>query len=70
MDRKLKINSDYHVLDGSVKTIIFTEINDNVRYKEGIDYEVIDNSTYSYYFYIDALETDDINYGARITYPL
>ncbi len=44
MDRKLKINSDYHLLDGSVKTIIFTEINDNVRYKESIDYEVIDFS--------------------------
>ncbi len=44
LDKNLKIPLDYHVFDGNVKTIIFTEINDASKYKESISYELIDFS--------------------------
>jgi len=44
LDKDLKIDGDYQVLDGSNKTIIITQIKDPRRYKDGIDYEIIDFS--------------------------
>lgn len=44
IDRNLKIGSDLHVMDGSVKTIVFTEIAHDDNYFKGMDYEVIDFS--------------------------
>ncbi len=45
LDRSLKINGNYHVLDRTIPTIIFTEEIDSSKYIEGIDYELIDFST-------------------------
>ena len=42
LDKNLKIKGTYHILDKSVKTIIFTEIKDKSQWLNGIDYEVID----------------------------
>lgn len=42
LDRNLKISSDYHVFDGTQKTIVCTEINDSKRYIEGVIYKVLD----------------------------
>ncbi len=44
IDRNLKIGSDFHVMDGSVKTIVLTQIEHTKSYVQGIDYEVIDFS--------------------------
>ncbi|SDE67887.1 diaminohydroxyphosphoribosylaminopyrimidine deaminase [Pricia antarctica] len=44
LDRKLRINGDYHVLDGSNPTLILTEIAEASRYYEGIDYRILDFS--------------------------
>ena len=44
MDKTLKIDGNYHVLDGSIKTIVLTEVEDHKRYRDGIDYEVMDFS--------------------------
>lgn len=44
LDRVLKIPPTFHVMDRKVKTLVFTEINDPLQYKTGIDYEVIDFS--------------------------
>jgi len=41
LDRGLKIDSNHHVLDKSVQTIILTEVEDASKYVEGIDYAVI-----------------------------
>lgn len=45
LDKRLRINGDYHVLDGSASTIIFTEETDHTKYIDGIDYEIIDFSS-------------------------
>ncbi|WP_430425502.1 bifunctional diaminohydroxyphosphoribosylaminopyrimidine deaminase/5-amino-6-(5-phosphoribosylamino)uracil reductase RibD [Maribacter litoralis] len=42
LDRNLKVSSDYHVFDGTQKTIVCTEINDSERYIEGVIYKVLD----------------------------
>ena len=42
LDKDLKIKGNYHILDKSVKTIIFTEVEDKSQWLNGIDYEVID----------------------------
>ncbi|WP_116769269.1 bifunctional diaminohydroxyphosphoribosylaminopyrimidine deaminase/5-amino-6-(5-phosphoribosylamino)uracil reductase RibD [Maribacter litoralis] len=42
LDRNLKISSDYHVFDGTQKTIVCTEINDSERYIEKVIYKVLD----------------------------
>jgi diaminohydroxyphosphoribosylaminopyrimidine deaminase/5-amino-6-(5-phosphoribosylamino)uracil reductase len=42
LDRKLKINNTYHVLDKSVKTLIFTEVTDELKYENDISYILID----------------------------
>lgn len=42
LDRNLKISSDYHVFDGTQKTIVCTEINDSERYIEEVIYKVLD----------------------------
>ena len=44
LDSKLKIKGNYHVLDGSIPTIIFTHETDSSTYREGIEYSVIDFS--------------------------
>ncbi|MDF0716197.1 bifunctional diaminohydroxyphosphoribosylaminopyrimidine deaminase/5-amino-6-(5-phosphoribosylamino)uracil reductase RibD [Muricauda sp. 334s03] len=44
LDRSLKIDSNYLVLDKSVQTIILTEVEDASKYIEGVDYTVIDFS--------------------------
>jgi diaminohydroxyphosphoribosylaminopyrimidine deaminase/5-amino-6-(5-phosphoribosylamino)uracil reductase len=44
IDKDLKIPSDFHVLDTSAKTIVFTQITDSSNYLNGIDYELIDFS--------------------------
>ncbi|MFD2098367.1 bifunctional diaminohydroxyphosphoribosylaminopyrimidine deaminase/5-amino-6-(5-phosphoribosylamino)uracil reductase RibD [Flagellimonas iocasae] len=44
LDRDLKIGSSFHVMDGSVKTLVLTQIEDKSKYLNGIDYEVIDFS--------------------------
>ncbi len=42
LDKNLKIKGNYHILDQSVKTIIFTEFEDKSQWMSRIDYEVID----------------------------
>jgi len=37
---------------------------------ESISYNTIDNSTYVYFFVTSSMDTDDVVYGARITYTL
>ncbi len=44
LDKNLKIDSSYHVMDRSVNTIVLTEISNQNKYIEGIIYEVIDFS--------------------------
>lgn len=44
LDKDLKIDTSYHVLDGSYPTLLLTEIIDPSRYKNDIDYEGIDFS--------------------------
>ena len=44
IDRNLKVGNDFHVMDGSVKTIVFTQIEHSKKYVTGVDYEVIDFS--------------------------
>lgn len=41
LDRKLKIPSSFHVLDGLVETIVLTEVGKPSQYAKGIDYEQI-----------------------------
>lgn len=42
LDKDLKIKGNYHILDQSAKTIIFTRVEDKSLWLNGIDYEVID----------------------------
>ena len=44
LDRNLKIDSSYHVLDASVQTIVLTQMNDKSKYIKGIEYVLIDFS--------------------------
>lgn len=44
LDRHLKIGPDFHVLDGSIKTIFLTQITDTSKHKEGVEYVTIDFS--------------------------
>ncbi|MGY8914872.1 MAG: RibD family protein, partial [Flavobacteriales bacterium] len=44
IDRNLKVGNDFHVMDGSVKTIVITQIEHSKKYVTGINYEVIDFS--------------------------
>lgn len=44
LDKNLDIPSHYHVLDGSVATLVVTQISDPKKYRKGITYEVIDFS--------------------------
>ncbi|QWX82564.1 bifunctional diaminohydroxyphosphoribosylaminopyrimidine deaminase/5-amino-6-(5-phosphoribosylamino)uracil reductase RibD [Cellulophaga sp. HaHaR_3_176] len=45
LDRSLKTNSSFHVLDKSVKTIVFTEVKDESKHLKGVDYILINFST-------------------------
>lgn len=42
LDKNLRIDAHFHVMDQSVKTSILTQIEDESKYLEGIDYVVID----------------------------
>jgi len=44
LDRSLKINGDYHVLDGSIPTLILTEVIETSKYLKGIEYQYLDFS--------------------------
>lgn len=44
IDRSLKIKGDYHVLDGSVPTLILTEVTDASEHLKGIEYQHLDFS--------------------------
>ncbi|MEK6154332.1 bifunctional diaminohydroxyphosphoribosylaminopyrimidine deaminase/5-amino-6-(5-phosphoribosylamino)uracil reductase RibD [Flavobacteriaceae bacterium 3-367] len=44
LDKNLDIPKDYKVFDGSVETIVVTQISDSRKYQKGIAYEVIDFS--------------------------
>ncbi|MFK5972747.1 MAG: bifunctional diaminohydroxyphosphoribosylaminopyrimidine deaminase/5-amino-6-(5-phosphoribosylamino)uracil reductase RibD [Flavobacteriaceae bacterium] len=44
LDKNLKIDANYHILDTSIKTIVFTEIKDRSKYTKGVIYEVVDFS--------------------------
>ncbi|WP_425238043.1 bifunctional diaminohydroxyphosphoribosylaminopyrimidine deaminase/5-amino-6-(5-phosphoribosylamino)uracil reductase RibD [Ulvibacterium sp.] len=44
LDRNLKIGEDFHVLDGSIPTLLLTSVSDSSRYVEGITYEVLNFS--------------------------
>jgi len=44
LDKDLKIDSGFHVLDTSVQTIVLTQMNDKSKYVKGIEYIVIDFS--------------------------
>lgn len=42
LDRNLRINGNYSILDGSVPTLMLTEVTDTTRYIKGVDYRTID----------------------------
>ncbi|RIV49292.1 bifunctional diaminohydroxyphosphoribosylaminopyrimidine deaminase/5-amino-6-(5-phosphoribosylamino)uracil reductase RibD [Flagellimonas taeanensis] len=42
LDKNLRIDPDFHVLDGSVKTIVLTQQTDSSKFIQGIAYEVLD----------------------------
>ncbi|WP_405246272.1 bifunctional diaminohydroxyphosphoribosylaminopyrimidine deaminase/5-amino-6-(5-phosphoribosylamino)uracil reductase RibD [Cellulophaga sp. Asnod2-G02] len=44
IDRNLKIDASHHVLDKSVKTIVFTAVSDESKYKPDVEYLLIDYS--------------------------
>ncbi len=44
IDKSLRIPTEFHVLDKSVKTIILTETKEKSKYLDGLDYEIIDFS--------------------------
>ena len=44
LDKTLKIENTFHILDGSTPTLILTEVKNKAQYKNGIDYELIDFS--------------------------
>jgi len=44
LDKGLKIDSSFHILDTSVQTIVLTQINDKSKYIKGIEYVLIDFS--------------------------
>ncbi len=45
LDRRLGIAQNFHILDGSIKTLVFTDVTDTDKYLPGIDYEPIDFSS-------------------------
>jgi len=44
MDRTLKIKGDFHVLDGTINTLVLTENSDTSKHLDGIQYQIIDFS--------------------------
>ncbi|KAB5491927.1 bifunctional diaminohydroxyphosphoribosylaminopyrimidine deaminase/5-amino-6-(5-phosphoribosylamino)uracil reductase RibD [Muricauda hadalis] len=42
LDKNLRIGPDFHVLDGSEKTIVLTQHTDATKYIDGVAYEVLD----------------------------
>lgn len=44
LDRSLKIKSAFQILDGSIPTLILTEIIDTSKYIDGVDYQLVDFS--------------------------
>jgi len=45
LDRNLKIPPQFHVLDGSVPTLVLTEVGDTSGYISGLSYEILDFSS-------------------------
>ncbi len=44
IDKNLKIHGDYHVLDGSISTLVLTSVTDRTKYLENLRYSVLDFS--------------------------
>jgi len=44
LDKDLKTPADFHVLDGTVSTVVLTQIEDKSKYISGITYEILDFS--------------------------
>lgn len=44
LDKDLKIGTDFHVLDKSIKTMVLTQEKDTSKYIDGIDYVIMDYS--------------------------
>ncbi len=44
LDRRLRITGDYHVLDGSIPTLMLTAGEKRPSYREGVDYHIMDFS--------------------------
>lgn len=42
LDKNLRIGPDFHVLDGSVKSIVLTQQSDATKYIDGVAYEILD----------------------------
>ncbi len=42
LDKDLKIGPHFHVMDGTVRTLVLTQTKDPSKYVNGVDYEVID----------------------------
>lgn len=42
LDKNLRVGPEFHVLDGSVKTIVLTQQSDATKYIDGVAYEVLD----------------------------
>ena len=42
IDKTLKLPMDFHIYDKSVRTIILTQVEDETKFEEGIQYEIID----------------------------
>ncbi len=44
LDKDLRIPKDFNVLDGSTKTVVFTQKSDDKKHVPGVDYELLDFS--------------------------
>ncbi len=44
LDRNIRIPEDYHVLDGSIPTLIFTAVSQATGYRKGLEYRILDFS--------------------------
>nr|WP_234416014.1 bifunctional diaminohydroxyphosphoribosylaminopyrimidine deaminase/5-amino-6-(5-phosphoribosylamino)uracil reductase RibD [Allomuricauda amoyensis] len=61
LDKNLRIGPEFHVLDGSVKTIVLTQQMDATKYIDGVAYEVLDFNKPLAQQMCDALHKHSIN---------
>lgn len=61
LDKNLRIGPEFHVLDGSVKTIVLTQQMDATKYIDGVAYEVLDFNKPLAQQMCDALHKQSIN---------